>query len=64
MKAVVQGFLVPVLLGGIDAATVQTTWERPVSAWVDDVRAAGFGQVEVEPVSPYWWGPAVAIVAR
>lgn len=61
---VVQGFLVPVLLGGIDAATEQTTWERPASAWVDDVRSAGFGQVEVEPVSPYWWGPAVAIVAR
>lgn len=61
---VIRGFLVPVLLGGIDPTTIQTTWERPASQWVADLEASGFRDVVVEPVSPYWWGPAVAIVAR
>jgi hypothetical protein len=58
---VVDGFLVPVLLGGLDPSVPQTTYEQPAADWSESLSAAGFDSVTVEPVAPYWWAPAVVI---
>jgi quinol monooxygenase YgiN len=60
---VVDGFLVPVLLGGLDVSTPQTTFERPAAQWAEELAAAGFSHVDVQPVYDYWWAPAVALTA-
>lgn len=60
---VVDGFLVPVLLGGLDERVPQTTFERPAQSWVEALGAAGFGRVDVQPVFDYWWAPAVVLTA-
>jgi SAM-dependent methyltransferase len=61
---VAHGFLLPVLLGQLDADRPRATWEQPADAWRDQLLAAGWSDVVVEPVAPYWWAPAVAIAAR
>ena len=55
------GFLLPVLLGQLDAERPRQTWEQPAARWCDQLRAAGWDDPVVEPVAPYWWAPAVAI---
>lgn len=61
---VAQGFLLPVLLGGLDPDVAQTTWEQPAAAWVDELRAAGWASVDATPLCPYWWAPAVVVTAQ
>jgi SAM-dependent methyltransferase len=61
---VAHGFLLPVLLGQLDAGRPRATWEQPAAAWCDQLEAAGWSDVTVEPVAPYWWAPAVAFTAR
>jgi SAM-dependent methyltransferase len=61
---VAHGFLLPVLLGQLDAGRPRATWEQPAAAWCDQLDAAGWTDVTVEPVAPYWWAPAMAITAR
>ncbi|MEU4674200.1 hypothetical protein AB0F91_41125 [Amycolatopsis sp. NPDC023774] len=60
---VAQGFLLPVLLG-VAAGAERTNWEQPALAWVAQLELAGFTDVVVEPLSDYWWSPAVLITAR
>jgi SAM-dependent methyltransferase len=60
---VAQGFLMPVLLGQLSAAP-RTNWEQPVADWVDQVTAAGFSDVQTQPVADYWAGPAFVLVAN
>jgi len=57
-ELVVQGFLMPVLVGQFDPAQPRHTWEQPISAWVDDLRAAGFRDVGHQRIHDYWWAPA------
>lgn len=61
---VAQGFLMPVLAGQLDVERPRHTWEQPISAWVADLRVAGFGEVETRAVHDHWWAPAVLVQAR
>jgi hypothetical protein len=36
----------------------RSTWEQPAAAWVDQVRACGYRDVEVTPLFDYWSSPA------
>lgn len=58
------GFLVPVLLGQLAANAPRATWEQPARAWREQVERAGFTDVQLRPVAPYWWSPSFALVAR
>jgi ubiquinone/menaquinone biosynthesis C-methylase UbiE len=59
---VAQGFLLPVLLGLV-AGQQRTNWEHPAAVWVEQLKTAGFTDVDVEPLADYWWSPAVLITA-
>ncbi|HKN50945.1 MAG TPA: class I SAM-dependent methyltransferase [Amycolatopsis sp.] len=59
---VAQGFLLPVLLGVVTGQN-RATWEHPATTWADQLAAAGFTDVRIEPLSDYWWSPAVLITA-
>jgi SAM-dependent methyltransferase len=60
---VASGFLLPVLVGQIAPGAERHTFEQPVTAWGDELRAAGFAHVRHRTVSPYWWAPAHLIEA-
>ena len=60
---VMDGFLVPVLLGFFQPDTA-TNFEQPIAAWEDDLAAAGFGDVRSEPIFRYWWADACLVTAR
>jgi len=60
---VVDGFLMPVLVGQVEPGRARHTFEQPAAAWEDDLRAAGFTDVTTVPLHPYWWAPAVLITA-
>ena len=62
-ELVAQGFLMPVLLGQLSADTPRTNWEHPVADWVDQLTAAGFADVQAQPLADYWSGPAFVLVA-
>jgi hypothetical protein len=62
-EVVVDGFLVPVLVGQFDPGRPRHTWEQPAHAWVADLRAAGFTDVRDRVLSDYWWAPAHIIEA-
>jgi hypothetical protein len=59
---VATGFLAPMLLGQLRAAT-PSNWEQPVDAWVQELLASGFRAVEVQHVHDYSWSPAMCITA-
>ena len=59
---VASGFLAPMLLGQLRAAT-PSNWEQPADAWVHELRASGFRTVEVRHVHDYSWAPAIGITA-
>ncbi len=60
--SVIDGFLVPVLLGQFLPGRVRHTHEQPVAAWAAELEEAGFGDVRVEPVHDgFWWGPAALV---
>lgn len=61
---VAQGFLLPVLLGQLAPGTPRATWEQPASAWRAQVERAGFTEIVVTPLAPYWWSPVFALTAR
>ena len=61
---VLDGFMVPVLLGFFDPETA-TNFEQPASSWVEDLKEAGFDrEVSVSTVFEYWWADCVLIDAR
>ncbi len=60
---VVDGFLLPVLVGQFDPARQRHTFEQSVATWTEQLTAAGF-TVEVRPVSDYWWATAQLFDAR
>lgn len=60
---VARGFLLPVLVAQLAPDATRHTWEQPVEAWGDELRAAGFSAVRHRRVSDYWWAPAHLIEA-
>lgn len=60
---VARGFLLPVLVAQIAPDATRHTWEQPVAAWGEELRAAGFGTVRHRKVSDYWWAPAHLVEA-
>jgi SAM-dependent methyltransferase len=60
---VVDGFLVPVLVGQFAPDRPRHTWEQPIDAWIADLTAAGFTDVRHREISPYWWAPAHLVEA-
>lgn len=62
-ELVVDGFLMPVLVGQFDPARPRHTWEQPVAQWIADLRRAGFSDVRHQRVSDYWWATAHLIEA-
>lgn len=61
---VAQGFLLPVFFGAFDRTAARTNWEGPIQGWSDDLRAAGFAQVNARTLYPYFWADAVLLDAR
>ena len=61
---VAQGFLMPVMFGYFDPTASRANWEGPIQAWMDDLRAAGFAQVQARKLSAYFWADAYLIDAR
>lgn len=61
---VAQGFLMPLLLGQVEPGATRSTWERPAAAWATRLEAAGWRNVQVEPLCQYWWAPAVLLTAE
>lgn len=60
---VVEGFLLPVLVGQFDPARQRHTFEQSVASWTAQLTAAGF-VVESQPVADYWWATAHLLDAR
>jgi hypothetical protein len=61
---VAQGFLMPVLFGYFDRSAARTNWEGPIQGWADDLRAAGFSDVQPRKLYDYWWAEAYLLDAR
>ncbi len=61
---VAQGFLMPVMFGYFDRTAARTNYEQPMDAWAEQLRAAGFSRVRVQPLYPYWWAPACLLDAE
>ena len=60
---VIQGFLMPVLIGQFLPGAVRHTHEQPIATWADDLRAAGFRDVHTQPVfDGFWWADAHVVV--
>ncbi|MEO8697707.1 MAG: class I SAM-dependent methyltransferase [Acidimicrobiales bacterium] len=59
---VVSGFLLPVLVGQLDAALPRYTFEQPIDEWTRLLRDAGF-VTTTQLVARYWWADAVLISA-
>jgi hypothetical protein len=62
-ELVVQGFLMPVMVGYFTSGRARTTYEQPAAEWVADLRAAGYGTVSSSVIDDYWWAPAVLLRA-
>lgn len=60
---VIQGFLVPVLIGQLEPGAPRYTFEQPIDRWVEELEVAGFS-VTRQPIMPYWWADAWLVVAE
>jgi hypothetical protein len=60
---VARGFLMPVLTGQLAPGARRSTWERPATAWAEQVRACGYRNVSLEPLFGYWSSPAFLLTA-
>jgi len=61
---VAQGFLMPVMFGYFDRSAARTNYEGPIQDWDAALREAGFTEVSLEALFPYWWAEAYLIDAR
>lgn len=61
---VAQGFLMPVFFGYFDRTAARTNYEQPIARWEEELRAAGFVDVDRRHLYDYWWAPAYMIDAR
>lgn len=58
---VVDGFLIPVLVGQFAPGQPRHTYEQPARAWADELVDGGFDSVSIAPIAPYWWADAVLV---
>ena len=63
-RLVIDGFLLPVLVGQFATDRPRHTFEQSATAWSSDLAAAGFGSVTTSHVCAFWWADAVLITAR
>ncbi len=61
---VVDGFLIPVLLGQFAPNRQRHTYEQSAASWQVDLADAGFGSIQATPICDYWWANAVLITAN
>ena len=60
---VISNFLMPVLVGQLDATLPRYTFEQPIDEWTRALRDAGF-TTTTQLVARYWWADAVLISAK
>ena len=60
---VISNFLMPVLVGQLDAALPRYTFEQPIDKWTQLIHDAGFATT-TQLVARYWWADAVMISAK
>ena len=64
-RLVMDGFLIPVLIGSFSPiAREETTYEQPVAEWSRELTSAGFAVTETTLLFNYWWADAYLIEAR
>jgi SAM-dependent methyltransferase len=63
-ELVAQGFLMPVLVGQLRPGATRVTWEQSKEQWLEQVKVAGYTDVEVRPLCNYWSSPAFLLTAR
>jgi SAM-dependent methyltransferase len=62
-RQVVDGFLMPVLVGQILPGAPRHTFEEPITEWCGDLEAAGFSATST-PLFDHWWATAHLVVGR
>ena len=60
---VISNFLIPVLVGQLDAALPRYTFEQPIDEWTRLIRDAGF-TTTTQLIARYWWADAYLISAK
>ena len=60
---VISNFLMPVLVGQLDAAVPRYTFEQPIDAWTRLIHDAGF-TTTTRLTARYWWADAFLISAK
>ncbi|GLY28800.1 class I SAM-dependent methyltransferase [Kineosporia sp. NBRC 101731] len=63
-ELVAQGFLMPVLVGQLRPGATRVTWEQSKEKWLEQVKSAGYNDVQVSPLCEYWSSPAFLLTAR
>ena len=58
---VIDGFLLPVLLGQFAPNRQRHTYEQSAQSWATELEEAGFQSVATTHVCSYWWADAVLI---
>ncbi|WP_165491916.1 class I SAM-dependent methyltransferase [Egibacter rhizosphaerae] len=61
---VVDGFLMPVLVGQFDPERTRHTHEQAAVEWEAQLRANGFRHLTVTRLTEFWWAPAVLLTAE
>ena len=62
-QLVIDGFLLPVLIGQFATGRPRHTFEQSVAAWVRDLADAGFESVTAAHVCSFWWADAFIVTA-
>jgi ubiquinone/menaquinone biosynthesis C-methylase UbiE len=60
-RAVIDGFLLPVLLGQFALNRQRHTHEQSAHSWANELTKVGFQSVTIAPICDYWWANAVLI---
>jgi len=61
--AVIDGFLMPVLVGQFDPNRHRSTFETAIEAWTAQLEESGWRVTNETRVADYWWAPAVCLEA-
>ena len=61
---VIQGFLMPIMLGYFDTSAARTNYEQPIQSWIEQLHEAGYIHTQTKRLYPYWWADAYLIDAN
>jgi hypothetical protein len=56
-RDVIDGFLMPVLVGQFDPTAARHTFEQSAGSWQRSLATAGWSSTAL-PIHDYWWAPA------